>query len=173
MWLVSDLTPAGVALIWPAPALDRDGLLRALAALLVACAVATLFSPLTSRWDGCPCRGARVLRPTIDLPRPNSAPLSTGPFLPMSTIPHSALLLAVIGSPCPYCSQTRQIPDRPPSRDHSSLDRRAMRSPTTSRWSAAVATPTRALDRWGNGLRACHELATLAPIMWQRSLSAV
>jgi hypothetical protein len=42
MWLVPDLTPAGVALIWPAPALDRDGLLRAFAALLVACAVAAL-----------------------------------------------------------------------------------------------------------------------------------
>jgi hypothetical protein len=33
MLLVSDFTPAGVALIWPAPALDRDGLLRAFAAL--------------------------------------------------------------------------------------------------------------------------------------------
>jgi 5-methylcytosine-specific restriction endonuclease McrA len=31
---------------------------------------------------------------------------------------HRALLLAVIGSPCPYCRQTMQIPDRPPSRDH-------------------------------------------------------
>jgi len=36
----------------------------------------------------------------------------------MSTIPLSAELLAVIGSPCPYCGQTMQIPDRPPSRDH-------------------------------------------------------
>ena len=42
MWLVSELTAAGVALIWPAPALDRDGLLRAFAALLVACVVAVL-----------------------------------------------------------------------------------------------------------------------------------
>ena len=42
MWLVSDLTPAGVALIWPAPALDPVGLLRVFAALLVACVVATL-----------------------------------------------------------------------------------------------------------------------------------
>jgi 5-methylcytosine-specific restriction endonuclease McrA len=36
----------------------------------------------------------------------------------MSTIPHRAELLAVIGSPCPYCGQTMQNPDRPPSRDH-------------------------------------------------------
>jgi 5-methylcytosine-specific restriction endonuclease McrA len=36
----------------------------------------------------------------------------------MSTIPHRAELLAVIGSPCPDCGQTMQIPDRPPSRDH-------------------------------------------------------
>ena len=36
----------------------------------------------------------------------------------MSTLPHSALLLAAIGTPCPYCGQTMQIPDRPPSRDH-------------------------------------------------------
>jgi 5-methylcytosine-specific restriction endonuclease McrA len=36
----------------------------------------------------------------------------------MSTIPLSAELLAVIGSRCPYCGQTMQIPDRPPSRDH-------------------------------------------------------
>jgi hypothetical protein len=42
MWLVSELTAPGVALIWPAPALDRDGLLRAFAALLVACVVAVL-----------------------------------------------------------------------------------------------------------------------------------
>jgi hypothetical protein len=42
MWLVSELTLAGVALIWPALALDPDGLLRALAALLVACVVAVL-----------------------------------------------------------------------------------------------------------------------------------
>jgi 5-methylcytosine-specific restriction endonuclease McrA len=36
----------------------------------------------------------------------------------MSTIPQRALLLAVLGAPCPYCGQTMQIPDRPPSRDH-------------------------------------------------------
>jgi hypothetical protein len=42
MWLVSELTAPGVALIWPAPALDPDGLLRAFAALIVACVVATL-----------------------------------------------------------------------------------------------------------------------------------
>jgi hypothetical protein len=42
MWLISDLTAAGVALIWPALALGPDGLLRAFAALIVACVVATL-----------------------------------------------------------------------------------------------------------------------------------
>jgi hypothetical protein len=42
MWLVSDLTSTGVALIWPAP-LDTEGLLRAFAALIVACVVAALF----------------------------------------------------------------------------------------------------------------------------------
>jgi hypothetical protein len=42
MWLVSELTAPGVALIWPALALDRDGLLRAFTALLVACVVAAL-----------------------------------------------------------------------------------------------------------------------------------
>ena len=42
MWLVSDLTAAGVALIWPALALDPDGLLHAFAALIVACVVAVL-----------------------------------------------------------------------------------------------------------------------------------
>jgi hypothetical protein len=42
MWLVSELTAPGVALIWPAPAHDRDGLLRAFAALIVACGVAAL-----------------------------------------------------------------------------------------------------------------------------------
>jgi hypothetical protein len=36
------MTSAGVALIWPAPALDRDWLLRAFAALIVACVVAAL-----------------------------------------------------------------------------------------------------------------------------------
>jgi hypothetical protein len=33
---------AGVALIWPAPALDSDGLLRAFTALIVGCVVAAL-----------------------------------------------------------------------------------------------------------------------------------
>jgi len=36
------MSSAGVALIWPTLALDPDGLLRALAALLVACVVAVL-----------------------------------------------------------------------------------------------------------------------------------
>jgi hypothetical protein len=36
------VTSAGVALIWPALALDRDGLLRAFVALIVACGVAVL-----------------------------------------------------------------------------------------------------------------------------------
>jgi 5-methylcytosine-specific restriction endonuclease McrA len=36
----------------------------------------------------------------------------------MSTKSHRAALLAAIGSFCPYCGQTMQIPDRPPSRDH-------------------------------------------------------
>ena len=36
----------------------------------------------------------------------------------MSTKSHRAALAAAIGSPCPYCGQTMQIPDRPPSRDH-------------------------------------------------------
>ena len=35
-------TSAGVALIWPALALDPDGLLRAFAALIVPCFVSTL-----------------------------------------------------------------------------------------------------------------------------------
>ncbi len=42
MWLVSELTVAGVALIWRALALDLDGLLRAFAALIVACVVVAL-----------------------------------------------------------------------------------------------------------------------------------
>ena len=36
------MTSAGVALVWPALALDPDGLLRAFAALIVACVVAAL-----------------------------------------------------------------------------------------------------------------------------------
>jgi hypothetical protein len=70
----------------------------------------------------------------------------------MSTIPLRAELLAVIGSPCPYCGQTMQIPDHPATT--SSLDRKGMRSPATSPWSAAAATPTKALYPWGNGLHA-------------------
>jgi hypothetical protein len=42
MWLVSGINAAGVALIWPTLALDPDGLVRAFAALLVACVVAAL-----------------------------------------------------------------------------------------------------------------------------------
>jgi hypothetical protein len=45
-------------------------------------------------------------------------PRSTGPFLPISIGSYRAALAAAIGSPCPYCGQTMQIPDRPPSRDH-------------------------------------------------------
>jgi hypothetical protein len=36
------MTSAGVALIWPALALDPDGLVRAFAALFLACVVAAL-----------------------------------------------------------------------------------------------------------------------------------
>jgi hypothetical protein len=60
-----------------------------------------------------------------------------------------------------------------PAATTSSLALRAIRSTATAPWSAAGATPTRALYRWANGLRACHELAMLAPIMWQLSLSVV
>ena len=42
MWLASGINTAGVALMWPAPAFDREGLLRAVAALIVACVVAAL-----------------------------------------------------------------------------------------------------------------------------------
>jgi hypothetical protein len=38
-------------------------------------------------------------------------PRSTGPFLPISIGSHRAALAAAIGSPCPYCGQTMQIPD--------------------------------------------------------------
>ena len=36
------MTSARLALIWPSPALDPDGLLRSFAALLIACVVAAL-----------------------------------------------------------------------------------------------------------------------------------
>ena len=91
----------------------------------------------------------------------------------MSTIPRRRVLVAAIGSPCPYCGEAMAVPDRPPAATTSSLDRKGMRSPATSPWSAAAATPTRALYCWANGLPVCRELATLAPIMWQHSLSVV
>ena len=40
--MVPLVTSAGLALIWPAPALDHDGLLCAIAALIVACIAAAL-----------------------------------------------------------------------------------------------------------------------------------
>jgi 5-methylcytosine-specific restriction endonuclease McrA len=36
----------------------------------------------------------------------------------MPTTPQRHVVVAAIGSRCPYCGQTMQIPDRPPSRDH-------------------------------------------------------
>ena len=89
----------------------------------------------------------------------------------MSTIPHSALLLAVIGSPCPYCGQTMHIPDRPPSRDYIKPPSKGFALAGNLASVCCRATTTKALYPWGNDLRACHELATLVPIMWQRSLS--
>ena len=89
----------------------------------------------------------------------------------MSTIPYRAELLAVIGSPCPYCGQTMQIPDRPPSRDHI-MPRSKGYSLDGNR--ALVCFPCnrdKSSDPWRNGIRACHELATLAPIMWPHSLN--
>jgi hypothetical protein len=75
------MTSAGAALIWPALALDRDGLLRALAATARRVCRGRASSPLAGRRDGGPCRGARILRPAIDtLPRPNSAPVSVPGF---------------------------------------------------------------------------------------------
>ena len=91
----------------------------------------------------------------------------------MSTTPRRRVLVAAIGSPCPYCGEAMAFPTGRPAATTSSLDRKGMRSPETSPWSAAAATPTRALYRWANGLPVCRELATPAPIMWRRSLSVV
>jgi hypothetical protein len=92
----------------------------------------------------------------------------------MSTIPLSAELLAVIGSPCPYYGQAMQIPDRGRQAETtSSRDRKGIASTATAPWSAAAATTIRAPAPWVSGSHAYRELATLAPIMWQRSLSVV
>jgi hypothetical protein len=49
----------------------------------------------------------------------------------MSIKSHRAALVAAIGSRCPYCGQTMQIPDRPPSRDHIKRDRSGTASTAT------------------------------------------
>jgi hypothetical protein len=80
--MTSLLTSAGAALIWPAPALDRDGLLRAFAALFVACGVAAL----PRRWRHA---GTAILVVTLvffalrstPLPRPYSPRSKAGVFL--------------------------------------------------------------------------------------------
>ena len=77
----------------------------------------------------------------------------------MFTTPLRTELLAIIGSPCPYCGQTMQIPDRPPSRDHIKPRSKGHASTATAPWSAAAAMPTTAHYRLGNGLTACRELA--------------
>ena len=91
----------------------------------------------------------------------------------MSTKSHRAALAAAIGSPCPYCGQTMQIPDRPPSRDHIKPRSKGHALAGNLAVVCCGCNTTRALYRWGDGLRACHELATLVPIMWRRSLRAV
>jgi hypothetical protein len=92
----------------------------------------------------------------------------------MSTIPHRAELLAVIGSPCPDCGQTMQIPDRPPSRDHIKPRSKGYRlAGKLALVCCRCNTDKGSLYRWANGIPVCRELATLAPIMWQHSLSVV
>jgi hypothetical protein len=65
------------------------------------------------------------------------------------------------------------VPDRPPSRDHIKPRPKGHALDGNRALVCCRCMPTRALYRWGNGLRACHELGMLAPIMWRPSLSAV
>jgi hypothetical protein len=57
------------------------------------------------------------------------------------------------------------VPDRPPSRDHIKPRSKGYSLDGNVALVCCAATPTRALYPWGNGLRACHELGMLAPIM--------
>jgi 5-methylcytosine-specific restriction endonuclease McrA len=65
-----------------------------------------------------------------------------------------------------------QIPNRPPSRDH--IKSRS-KGHTLDEGNRALVCCRCNHDKGsrslGSGLRACHELATLAPIMWRHSLS--
>ena len=115
-----------------------------------------VFSPLTG---------------SIPDPVVHHSPAQRGHFFPYPSDPialpwllPSALPVLTVARRC------RSLTGRPAATT-SSLARTAMRLPASSPWSAAAATPTRALFPWGNGLRAYHERATLAHIMWQRSLS--
>ena len=110
-------------------------------------------------------------------PRPVPPPMATASGNDNSITPTAQLSPAQRGLffPCPpfhsapscWPSSARPVPTADgrcgsptgcPAATTLSLDRRSIRSTATAPWSAAGATPTRALYRWANGLRACHEL---------------
>jgi hypothetical protein len=126
---------------------------------------------MAARWDGCPCRGARVLRPAIDL-HAQLSPAQRGHFFPCPSNPIAPRWLLPSARLAPTVARRCRSPIGRRAATTSSLDRRAPHPTPTAPWSAAAATPTRVLYRWGNGLHAYHELETLAPIMWQRSPGA-
>ena len=129
---------------------------------------------MAGRRDGCPCRGARVLRPAIDTPpTAQLSPAQRGYFFPCPPSPTEPNCWPSSAFPVPTAGKRCRSPTDRQAATTSSRDRKAMRLPATSPWSAAAATTTRALYPWGNGSRASCGPATLAPVMWQRSLSAL
>ena len=115
-------------------------------------------SPLAGRWDGCPCRGAGVLRPTIDL-HAQLSPAQRGHFFPCPSNPIALRWLLPSAHPVPTADRRCRSPIGRPAAATSSRDRRVHALPGNLALVCCPATPTRALYRWGSGLRACHELA--------------
>ena len=139
------MTSARLALIWPSPALDPDGLLRSFAALLIACVVAALprrwrvLGRLPLSWHSCSSPSDRY--PSHAKPQPRSTglfPCPPSPTVP-SSWPSSARLVPTADRRC-RSRLGRQAATT------SSLARRATGSLATSPWSAAAAIPTRALS---------------------------
>jgi hypothetical protein len=79
------VTSAGVALIWPV--LAHNEVVISGAALIVACAWPSFRADGGTLGRLCPCRGARVLRPAIDTPWSNSAPVKSRGFSLSAPIP--------------------------------------------------------------------------------------
>ena len=91
----------------------------------------------------------------------------------MSTTLQRRVLVAAIGSPCPYCGEAMAVPDRPPSRDHIKPRSKGHALAGNLALVCCRCNTHKGSLSLGQWLTRLSRAGDLAPIMWRHSLSAV